>query len=698
MAVSAHLHGGWHIWTISAMDHCSGEIIDDCYQLLEPLGRGGMGVVYRARDVRLGRKVAIKMILPEMVGDAEARMRFKQEGKILSHLHHECLPAIYRFGIWGNQPYIAMEFITGHSLRDELDKQRLSVARALSIGLHICEAMQEAHTSNILHRDLKPSNIMLTESADSETSDKLKILDFGLARILNAEKCTADLTKSGMLIGTTFYMSPEQCMGQAVDQRSDIYAVGCILYEMLSGEPPFCSDSPIAVLQKHMSEPVPALQSKMAERLPPGLENVIIKALAKDTSLRYQTMGELAQDLSLISMARGEEITPLIEQSTKRGMLRNRALLITVASLAGVTLISCILYGLNRPAPTLTPKQQLTAPKPLSSNSDDPKTLLINATALCEQTTKPSEHALDDCEQSMALATKALAQVPENENGLRFQAHLVLSDICAKTRWVRRELQIKERGVNKELKQRRESEVFEALQCAQKPDGGYYQAAVTAYVRLARIANERNDDESRKSYDEKALKILEQKNDYADFPTDSRLPGHLSPQAGVQLKQDLAQTAMKRLDYKSAQHWLCEALFDSRLDGCLTDESIACMLDLSRLYQDGGEQDELTKLESSLDAEINDQLNKGRLTPNRALAYRFDLSLIAIRAGHTARAVHICEDTLKKMSTTSPPELFFLCDFALKGLSEAARLNPSITPAIERMKTELRALAKNSSN
>ncbi len=266
-----------------------------------------MGMVYKAREIELDRIVAVKLLHPTL-SDEENRARFVREGKILSSLSHPYILTFYRFGIWQQRfPYIAMEFVSGRTLLSLLQEQPLAPTRAIPIAMKLCEAMAAAHMASIVHRDLKPGNLFLLSDQDD---DFVKILDFGLSRTVSREGSqTQHLTQTGELVGTVSYMSPEQCKGQRATSRSDIYALGCVFYEMLSGQPPLSAENPIALLQSHINvDPIP-LSEKMGADFPAALDLVLAKAMAKNPNDRYQTMNEFRDELELVQGGKGDSIS-----------------------------------------------------------------------------------------------------------------------------------------------------------------------------------------------------------------------------------------------------------------------------------------------------------------------------------------------------------------------------------------------------
>ncbi|MBN2715821.1 MAG: protein kinase, partial [Deltaproteobacteria bacterium] len=242
-----------------------GTFVGERFLVKRRLGEGGMGVVYEAEQTAMDRKVALKVLHPHL-NDDELYVRFQREAAASSKLEHPNIITVYDFGRTENDSlYIAMEFIDGKSLDDEI-KQNGAMAwdRACRIGTQICSALRNAHDKNIIHRDMKPENVMLCKRGDE--TDFVKVLDFGIAKMLeDGEKDQQKaLTKTGMVFGTPQYMSPEQVRGEKLDARSDIYSVGIILYEMLTGTIPFKADTPMGLLTKHLIEMPPAFATANA--------------------------------------------------------------------------------------------------------------------------------------------------------------------------------------------------------------------------------------------------------------------------------------------------------------------------------------------------------------------------------------------------------------------------------------------------
>jgi serine/threonine protein kinase len=264
-----------------------GTFIADKYKIIEEIGRGGMGVVYKAKDARLDRTVALKFLSSELTQDKEAKQRFVQEAKAAAALNHPNISIIHEIDEHQSQTFIAMEYIQGHSLKKKLEDGPLEIDEAKDIALQVAEGLREAHEKGIVHRDIKPANIMLNEKGQA------KITDFGLAKLSGG----ADLTKASIIMGTVAYMSPEQAKGEEVDQRTDIWSLGAMIYEMLSGERPFQKSQEHALLYSILNdEPKPI--SEIRANVPNQIEEIVYKALEKDISKRYQTIQEFLSDLS----------------------------------------------------------------------------------------------------------------------------------------------------------------------------------------------------------------------------------------------------------------------------------------------------------------------------------------------------------------------------------------------------------------
>jgi serine/threonine-protein kinase len=263
------------------------------YELDGIVGRGGMAEVFRARDIRLDRVVGVKTLRDDLARDQTFQARFRREAQSAASLNHPSIVAVYDTGedMVGNTPvpYIVMEFVDGRTLRDLLrDDRRLLPERALEITDGVLRALDYSHRNGIVHRDIKPGNVMLTRSGD------VKVMDFGIARAVADSQMT--MTQTAQVIGTAQYLSPEQARGERVDARSDLYSTGCLLYELLTGRPPFTGDSPVAIAYQHVKEePIPP--SQIDPEVPPWADAIVLKAMRKDPADRYQSAGEMRNDI-----------------------------------------------------------------------------------------------------------------------------------------------------------------------------------------------------------------------------------------------------------------------------------------------------------------------------------------------------------------------------------------------------------------
>jgi len=268
-------------------------LLSNRYELGETLGYGGMSEVHKGRDVRLGRDVAIKVLRADLARDTQFQERFRREAQNSAALNHPAIVAVYDTGEtnteYGPLPYIVMEFVDGRTLRDIVKTQGpLTGKRAMEIMADVSAALDFSHRHGIVHRDVKPANVMITRSG------AVKVMDFGIARAVHDGQ--AAVTQTAAVIGTAQYLSPEQARGEAVDARSDVYASGCVLFELLTGEPPFTGDSPVAVAYQHVRED-PKPPSSLNPKVTPALDAIVLKAMAKGPANRYQSAAEMRADL-----------------------------------------------------------------------------------------------------------------------------------------------------------------------------------------------------------------------------------------------------------------------------------------------------------------------------------------------------------------------------------------------------------------
>src|SRR3954468_12987058 len=269
-------------------------IVGGRYELGELIGYGGMAEGHRGRDTRLNREVAIKVLRPDLARDPSFLNRFRREAHSAAGLNHPSIVSVYDTGEdtgpdGTTQPFIVMEFVEGRTLRDIVKSEgRLPVRRAMEVVADVCAALDFSHRNGIIHRDVKPANVMITPQG------AVKVMDFGIARAVADNSAT--VTQTANVIGTAQYLSPEQARGEQVDARSDVYSTGCLLYELVTGVPPFQGDSPVAVAYQHVREN-PVMPSARNPEVPRALDSIVMKALAKNQLNRYQSAGDMRQDI-----------------------------------------------------------------------------------------------------------------------------------------------------------------------------------------------------------------------------------------------------------------------------------------------------------------------------------------------------------------------------------------------------------------
>ena len=286
------------------------ELIGACfgsYRLVRAIGRGSMGEVFAAEHVLLGRPAAVKVLLPELTHSDEAVSRFFNEARAVATMHHESLVALFDFGTHeSGSAYIAMELLSGETLAQAVDRrQRLPLTETLQIARKIAAGMASAHACGVVHRDLKPENIILIDERDDDGNPKLKIIDFGIAKLAHSRPQTA--TRTGTLLGTPAFMSPEQCHGVVkLDQRSDVYALGCVIYFMLTGRPPFQAESVGVTIAAHLYDQ-PLAPSELAPGLPPHIDALVLRLLEKSPDDRPASMHDVGE---LLEAALAADLPP----------------------------------------------------------------------------------------------------------------------------------------------------------------------------------------------------------------------------------------------------------------------------------------------------------------------------------------------------------------------------------------------------
>lgn len=336
----------------SAFEH--GQIVGGKYKVLSILGRGGMGTVYLVEQVFLKKEFALKTLERHQISDVSVR-RFQLEAKAASLLNHPNLVQVHDFGLLENgQPFLVMDFVQGVSLAEHLRQNGpLTVDQAAQVFTQACFGLMYAHDSGVIHRDIKPSNIMLVQDAPLGTEGSVRIVDFGIAKFTSTDDGEIQaLTRTGEIFGSPLYMSPEQCMGGKIDHRCDIYALGCVLYEALTGAPPHMGSSVLATMLLHQSEKaLPLKEASLGRHFPEHLESIVGKMLQKSPAERYKNLGMVAHHMSgvcseaALSEFRVSRSTPakppkMISLSVKRLAVLLSASAVSAAILSGFIVIS----------------------------------------------------------------------------------------------------------------------------------------------------------------------------------------------------------------------------------------------------------------------------------------------------------------------------------------------------------------------
>ncbi len=520
-----------------------GQTVDNRYLLLEHIGDGGMGSLFKARELELERVVALKFLRP--LGEFQEH-RFEREAKALSDLHHRNIVTFYRFGICHPQiPYIAMEYCEGESLRNLIqNRQNLTVSESLEIATVISEAMLCAHRQNILHRDLKPENVLLPLSRDF---GQLKVVDFGLAKVLAGDP-GQQLTATGQLIGSFPYMSPEQCKGGTVDVRSDIYGLACVLFEMLTGGPPFSGNYPTALLHQHINEaPTRLSKVKPDGDFSDSLEAVLQKALRKDPADRYQTMDDFRQDLERLRDRRESEISAVLVK--RKNPVFVKCIVVAMALVVSTTLV----LFLSPRAIKTNPVEQASAHKQIRTS---PENSLRRAYVFLEQQSGLSRKGRQFVlEQVRSLTTDVI------EAG-----HHSAPDMLAMQAYFLRGQSYEERGSltinieqNAALAKR---DYLRSIEFA-TTGNGVYRLAWIPYVRLANGATLAGDQKTAEKYFSKALDAFRSKQELRrDAPL--ILKGGFDKFTELDLERKLVNAAYSSGDSSACKRG--EALVDRWMD------------------------------------------------------------------------------------------------------------------------------------
>lgn len=316
-----------------ARDPLVGHVLDGKYEITRVVGHGGMSVVYEAKHLLMNKVIALKLMHSHLIHSEKAVCRFQKEAHAVAKLDHAGVIRIYDFGVASNgSPFIAMEFLHGKPLSESIKVNgRLEEDKAIYVFQNIAEALEHAHGHGVIHRDLKPSNIVLTSTENSKAPPKPTVVDFGIAKMTGEDgEDQLSMTATGEVFGSPLYMSPEQCAGREMDQRSDIYSFGCLMYEAVTGKTPFEEKSAMALFHRHQKNEAPKF-STLADRpdVSAELEGIILKCLEKHPLDRYQSMAELAKALQ--SLGARQSVPELI-----RSKRRRNATLLSVAVLAAI--------------------------------------------------------------------------------------------------------------------------------------------------------------------------------------------------------------------------------------------------------------------------------------------------------------------------------------------------------------------------
>lgn len=280
-----------------------GSVLGNRYEIISQLGGGGMALVYKARDTLLNRPVTVKVLRPEYTSDEEFVSRFRKEAQAVAKLSHPNIVSVYDVGQERDTHFIVMEYIEGRNLKQIIKENgKLPVSQAEDIAGQICAGLQDAHEHGIVHRDIKPHNILVTDNG------RVKVTDFGIAQMMSS----VTVTDSGTIVGSVHYFSPEQAKGGVTGAKSDIYSVGVVLYEMVTGKVPFEGETPIAVALKHIQD-APLPPSKLNPQVSPELERVILRAMEKDVTMRYMSAGDMARDLRRLITGGGPDDTRIMD-------------------------------------------------------------------------------------------------------------------------------------------------------------------------------------------------------------------------------------------------------------------------------------------------------------------------------------------------------------------------------------------------
>lgn len=363
-------------------DLMPGQIVAQKYKVLGELGRGGMGVVYRVEQLALGRMMAMKTLSTREVTDVAWR-RFQVEAKAAALLDHPNLITVHDCGLINNEiPFFIMDYIEGTTLSKLIkDKGALSLEETLTIFIQVCFGLAYAHAVGVIHRDLKPSNIMLVPPQSDSSGLSVKVVDFGIAKLTGEEvQPTQALTRTGEIFGSPLYMSPEQCLGKPVDYRSDIYSLGCVMFETLTGLPPFLGNTALSTMMQHQSNEAPSLkEATLGKEFPQAIEKIVRLMLEKNPDARYQDMKSVARNLSLLQQAISQH--PLTMTETRAETIAHTNKLPSIQLLSACLLSAAmagagVYYAMNQQIEAayragFDSAQSRVSPSPLPSESSE---------------------------------------------------------------------------------------------------------------------------------------------------------------------------------------------------------------------------------------------------------------------------------------------------------------------------------------
>ncbi|MCW2706948.1 MAG: serine/threonine protein kinase [Frankiales bacterium] len=367
------------------------ELLGGRYRLSEVIGRGGMAEVWHGTDVRLERDVAVKCLRADLATDPTFQSRFRREAQSAAALDAPTVVAVYDTGEDDHGvPWIVMEYVDGRTLRDILTTEgRLLPQRALEVTADVCSALEVAHAAGMVHRDIKPANVMLTSRGE------VKVMDFGIARAAGGSEST--MTRTESVIGTAAYLSPEQARGEHVDARSDIYSTGCLLYELITGSPPFTGDSPVAVAYQHVREdPTPPSQFDAA--LSKDIDAVVLRAMAKNPANRYQSADEMREDLLRAVAGRPVLATPLLDLNEEvwEAPVQRHSGAVVYGIAGALALVLAVAAGLFVHAVLGTPTGLVKPPDVIGLSQDSAISQLAGAGFVVKDPLKvqPDDHAV----------------------------------------------------------------------------------------------------------------------------------------------------------------------------------------------------------------------------------------------------------------------------------------------------------------